>query len=357
MRAPYPQPNLCITTRTQLCHRPLPLGRSASADTSPLLPSAPPTPPQMSRLSRIAAFVAVLSVALTACDSAGPEGTAGAARSSAQTPSPTTPYLSFSSEAAFSTAYNNQLKVPADQAAQQAPSGGTAESFGGTFVSMAGAEIADVEALERGELKEEEVRVSIVEDPYLASLVSPTGVLKIGSTVYKIGETKVFSGTTANVADFNTMTEAQLDGRYQSAAIQRTDETVSSASALQFRCSSSFSAGGKTYKACGSSFITNWPWILHSAGTTTKVLKKWWFLYLPTRGDVLRVTATHRVVAGGGPLPAATTVTHTANNSYVLARIYKSAIGGSDFRGTVSATHTGTENGVSRQVTTSVSLP
>ncbi|PAP80601.1 hypothetical protein B1759_04265 [Rubrivirga sp. SAORIC476] len=313
----------------------------------------------MIRLTRTFAFVAILALSVTACDTAGPDAASSASPALAQS-APSTPYMVFSSQAAFDEAYQNQAKLSADQASATIPSGGTPSqtSFGAaaSFLSMAGAEIADVEALERGEIKEEQVRVSIVEDTYLASMLSPTGVIQIGSAVYKIGETKVFSGTTASVADFNTKTEAELGSRYESAPIQRTT-TASSASAFQLRCSSAFSAGGKSYKTCGTSFITNWPWVLHSAGASTKVLKKWWFLYLPTKGDALVLTGTHRVVAGGGALPAATTVTHTASNSYILLRIYKAAAGGSDFRGTVSATHRGTEGGVQATTSTSVSLP
>ena len=305
----------------------------------------------MTRPIRPFAFIAALALLFAACDASAPDVAPGAASAAATSaPTPNTPYLTFASEAAFGAAYENAVKPSAAGASTSRTDNG--------FVSMSAAEIADAEAVERGELEEGAIRTSVVEDPYLASLLSPTGVVRIGESVLKVGPTTVFNGTTADVATFNTKTEEDLAGQgYRSAPIQRTTEATS-LSALQARCSSSYSGNdGKKYMVCGTSFITNWPWVIHSAGASTKVLKKWWFVYIPTRGQTLRLDATHRLIAGAGPLPAATTASATASNSYALVRIYKFAVGGADFRGTINSTHRATHKGGSPQTTTSVSLP
>ena len=305
----------------------------------------------MDRTPRVLAFAVVFTLSLAACDSAGLDA-GSAADATAAPKGGATPHLTFASPDDFGAAYLRAVKLSADEAA-------TAERADG-FVSMRAAEIADAEAIEAGAKSEESFRASVVEDPYLASLLSPTGVVQIGASVYKVGPTTVFSGTASDLEAFNSMTEAELKSRggYETAAVERPVPTAESVSAAQLRCTSFTGNDGKSYKSCGTTFITNWPWIIHSAGSTTYVLKKaWWFVYLPTHGETLRLNATHRIVAGAGPLPAPTSVSATATNAYVLARIFKYAVGGSDFRGTISATHPTTHKGLTRQSSTSVSIP
>ena len=300
----------------------------------------------MDRTPRVLSFAFALTLALTACDAADP----GALADATQAPSGNTPHLTFASPDDFSRAYGDLVKMSLDVDASPPAAG---------FTSMFAAEIADAQAAEAGTKADAQPYQSVIEDPYLASLISPTGVVQIGSTVYKVGASTVFRGTTADLEAFNTQSEAELQSKSaaQSAPIERTATTAEAASRADLRCAS-FSGSGNSYKVCGTSFITNWPWIIHSAGGTTKVLKRGWLgIYWPVKGDVLRLTASHRIRAGAGTLPAATTVNATANRAWVLARIYKYAVGGDDFRGTISATHTTTHAGTTKSTTSSVTLP
>ena len=308
----------------------------------------------MDRTPRVLAFVSILALALAACDASAPEADVADALAPAAAPGG---ILTFASQAEFESAYKTLLEMPADEAA-------TARSSG-SFTSMLAAEQADATAADAG--ADVEVRLRVVEDPYLASLLSPEGVVRIGAAVIKVGPTKVFTGTEAQVAEFQSKTEEQLSSQgYPSVAVQRASTAASpqsvdaaNSSSADARCTGFTGSNGSSYKVCGTSYITNWGF-LRSAGATTDVLKRGWFgLYYPTRGDQLVLTSIYRLAYDGQPLPAAQTRTATATRSWVLARVYHYGFSnnGPYLRGSVSSTHRATHSSRTAQSSTAASRP
>ena len=331
-------------------------GRSASADASPSFPSALPIPANMDRTPRVLTFVSIFAIALAACDASAPEGEV-ASGASAAAPS-AIGHLTFATQADFDRAYKELLDVSADVAATTKSSA--------SFTSMLAAEQADAAAAESGAKADTEVRLRVVEDPYLASLLSPEGVVQIGAAVYKVGPTKVFTGTEAQVAEFQSKTEEQLSSQgYPSVAVQRASPSDASpqsvdaanSGASDARCTGFTGSNGSSYKVCGTSYITNWGF-LRSAGATTDVLKRGWFgIYYPVKGDQLTLTSTYQLAYVGQPLPPAQTKTATATRSWILARIYHygASYNGPQLRGSVNSTHRATHASRTAQSTTAAS--
>ena len=333
-------------------------GRSASADAPLSFPSALPIPANMDRTPRVLTFVSIFAIALAACDASAPEGEV-ASGASAAAPS-AIGHLTFATQADFDRAYKELLDVSADVAATTKSSA--------SFTSMLAAEQADAAAAESGAKADTEVRLRVVEDPYLASLLSPAGVIQIGKTVYKVGPTKVFTGTEANLAEFQSKTEAELSTQgTPSVTVERSGDSAPQAfqgdgaavnlGPFDARCTTFTGSNGSTYKVCGTSFITNWSFV-RSAGATTDVLKRGWFgIYYPVKGDQLTLTSTYQLAYVGQPLPPAQTKTATATRSWILARIYHygASYNGPQLRGSVNSTHRATHASRTAQSTTAAS--
>lgn len=236
---------------------------------------------------------------------------------------------------------------------------GSADKRG--FTSMRSQAEADADAVNVGAMKAEDASVSVIVDPVLASLVSPSGLVQIGDDVLKVGSTHVFKGTKEDAAAMGAANEADLladqKDAIDAAPIVDGDESAASASSA----AGSFVDGtarqcarfGSIYRVCGVTWIKRFPWIIRTAGSATSVVS---FVYSPMRADVLGLSGTRQLARHGRVLPAPTTFNHTATNAYVLARIFYTTVGfpPPGIYGTINATHTGTKYGVTGTVTTAL---
>ena len=345
-------------------------------------------------LALTVAFVLVLS----ACDSMSPDGgyeTALAPSSNAEpvlipfpgepVPDPGTPEplyrivsgrLHFTSQAAYDQTYSDLTYRSQDQIATAIVG----------FTSMLRAEQLDAAAADAGTLAPEKVRSSVVEDPYLASLLSPAGLVQIGSTLYKVGIDQVFTGVSTDATKFQTSTESQLvstayprytvvreaqtapvgvvkevGGVIVSASYGQGQMVSKSSMPIDTRCSTVFTGtNGSQYRTCGTSYITNWKFSRAAGAATNGFKRKTVFgiaYYLPIRTDNLTMTSTYQIAREGSPLPASQTRTTAATGKWFIHHfVYVGWPGGAKIYGNVRTTHGGTHAGTAAPgVSTNVS--
>ncbi|MEL6610675.1 MAG: hypothetical protein AAFQ53_01160 [Bacteroidota bacterium] len=233
------------------------------------------------------------------------------------------------------------------------------------FTSMRSAEASDANATKKGNMAPEDAYVGVIEDPVLATLVSPQGLIQIGEALYKVGEEYVFEGTKYDAEYFASSEESDLRETKNTSAFRIIRETphipdpngpgpeipepsdpdTTSAPTPPPAPSRAHAQLGSRYRLNGHSFITDFGFIA-IAGVTTSVKKRGWFgIYFPVRGDVLSHTATF----------GSTTVSNTCTRAFVCYSVVSVSIPG-PLTGTLSTTHNATHAGDSATVQTSVTV-